>query len=355
MSQKFSAALCSLALVAGLTAAAGPAEAAAPSKVSTEVVATASAKRSSATAIRIGSFNVRTARATSDKRNWLRRAPAVARQIRAKNPGVLAIQELGPGRADGRKGTTAGHVRQTNSLLRSLRKAGAGKYRLVRTTGYVKPGTKHGTQGTRILYDSSRYRLAKKCPQKTGKRHYSRSCSLDLPLLRGDSEKKRRSAAYALLQNRRTGKKFWIASVHLDERHSKNLRREKRYNALRGRQMAAVHHRLAKLNKGHRREVIVAGDVNSWATNRAGNAPHTYLVRRGFRDTAAAPRRVKVRYATINHFSRVLRPSRRSFGVRLDVILVRGLKKARRYENVMKVVDSSRPSDHNMIISDLVL
>jgi exonuclease III len=318
------------------------------------VMPKAAAPKPSGTAIRIGSFNVRTARATSDKRNWLRRAPAVARQIKAKNPGVLAVQELGPGRADGRKGKTTGHTRQTVSLLKNLRKVGAGKYRLVRTTPYVKPGTTHNTQGTRILYDSTRYRVVSRCPEKTGRHSYSTSCSLNLPLLHGDSAKKRRSAAYAAFQNKRTGKRFWFASVHLDDRHSRSLAKEKRYNTLRGRQIKAVYSRIAKLNK-HHRQVVVAGDINSWQNNRAGNAPHDYLVHHGFYDTAGAQKRIKTQYTTINHFRRVLHPANQGYGVRIDVIMVRGAKGARRFENVMKVVDSARPSDHNMIIADLVL
>lgn len=318
------------------------------------VMPKAAAPKSSGTSIRLGSFNVRTARATSDKRSWLRRAPDVARQIKAKNPGVLAVQELGPGRADGKKGTTTGHTRQTVSLLDNLKKVGASKYRLVRTTPYVKPGTTHNTQGTRILYDSTRYRLISPCPEKTGKHSYSTSCSLDLPLLAGDSAKKRRSAAYAAFENKRTGKRFWFASVHLDDRHSKSLAKEKTYNALRGRQIKAVYSRIAKLNKKHR-QVVVAGDINSWQNNKAGNAPHDYLVKHGFYDTAAAQKRIKTQYTTINHFDRVLYPANQGYGVRIDVIMVRGAKGAKRFENVMKVVDSARPSDHNMIIADLVL
>ncbi|WP_375432120.1 hypothetical protein [uncultured Friedmanniella sp.] len=318
------------------------------------VMPKAAATTASGTSVRLASFNVRTARATSDKRNWLKRAPDVARQIRDKNPGVVALQELGPGRADGKKGKTNGHTRQTVSLLNNLKKVGAGKYRLVRTTPYVKPGTTHNTQGARILYDSTRYRLAWACPEKTGKKNYSTSCSLNLPLLSSDGESKRRSAAYALLENKRTGKRFWFASVHLDDRHSKSKAKEKQYNALRGRQMKAVYTRLAQVNT-KKRQVVVAGDVNSWQNNRVGNAPHDYLVGQGFYDTAAARTRVRTQYTTINHFDRVLHPASQGYGVRIDVIMVRGLKSAQRFENVMKVVDAKRPSDHNMIISDVVL
>ena len=35
--------------------------------------------------------------------------------------------------------------------------------------------------------------------------------------------------------------------------------------------------------------------------------------------------------------------------------MVKGIKSALRYENVMNRVDSSRPSDHNLVVSDMVL
>lgn len=318
------------------------------------VMPQAAAPKANGTSVRIGSFNVRTARATTDSRNWLHRAPSVARTIKAQNPGVLAVQELGPGRADGKKGVTTGHVRQTVSLLNSLRSAGAGKYRLVRTTPYVKPGTTHGTQGARILYDSSRYRLVNSCAEKTGKKSYSSSCSIELPLRAGDSKSQRRSAAYALLADRRTGKKFWFASVHLDDRHSGNLAKERSLNNLRGAQMRAVNNRLTGLNHG-RYEIVIAGDINSWQNNAAGNAPHDYLVGQGYYDTAAARSLVNVQYPTINHFQRVLKPGSQGYGVRIDVVMVRGAKGAHRFVNVVKPVDGSRPSDHNMIVSDTVL
>ena len=162
----------------------------------------------------------------------------------------LAIQELGPGRADGSKGTTTGHLRQTTSLERSLKSViGDGRYQLVRTTPYVKPGTNHGTQGTRILYDTRKFKLLSNCPEKTGSKNYNPSCSMNMPLRSSDSESLRRSAAYAKFADRKTGKRFWIVSVHLDDRHSGSLSTEKSYNALRGKQARAVYLKVNGLAK----------------------------------------------------------------------------------------------------------
>jgi endonuclease/exonuclease/phosphatase family metal-dependent hydrolase len=319
------------------------------SKLRKREVFTVSEKETSLT-LRVGTFNVRTARA-NDGRSWLQRANDVAREIASRNPGVLAVQELGPGRADGSTGTTTGHLRQTVSLERSLKSViGDSRYQLVRTTPYVKPGTNHGTQGTRILYDTRKFKLLSNCPEKTGSKNYNSSCSMNLPLRSSDSESLRRSAAYAKFADRKTGKRFWVVSVHLDDRHSSSLSTEKSYNALRGAQARAVYLKVNGLRKANEK-IIYAGDFNSWATNRAGDAPREYLIRQGFHDTAAAANtRINIKYPTVNHFKTTL-PAK---PIRLDVVMIKGSKRVLRYENVMKRVDSSRPSDHNLVISDVV-
>jgi endonuclease/exonuclease/phosphatase family metal-dependent hydrolase len=307
-------------------------------------------EQASSLGLRVGTFNVRTARANDD-RSWLQRASDVAREIASRSPGILAIQELGPGRADGTKGTTTGHLRQTTSLERSLRSVvGDSRYQLVRTTPYVKPGTDHGTQGTRILYDTRKFKLLSNCPEKTGSSNYNPSCSMNMPLRASDSESLRRSAAYAKFADRKTGKRFWVISVHLDDRHSSSLSTERSYNALRGSQARAVYLKVNGLSKAGE-EIIFAGDFNSWETNRAGDAPHEYLVRQGFYDTVRADTRINIKYPTINHFETTVAAKQ----IRLDYVMIKGSKRVLRYENVMKRVDSTRPSDHNLVVSDVIL
>jgi endonuclease/exonuclease/phosphatase family metal-dependent hydrolase len=306
-------------------------------------------KQPSSLAFRVGTFNVRTSRA-NDGPSWLSRASDVAREIASRNPGVLAVQELGPGRADGSTGTTTGHLRQTTSLVRSLRSVvGDSRYQLVRTTPYVKPGTNHGTQGTRILYDTRKFKLLSNCPEKTGSKNYNPSCSMNMPLRASDSESLRRSAAYAKFADRKTGKRFWVVSVHLDDRHSSSLSTEKSYNALRGRQARAVYLKVNSLRRSGE-EIIYGGDFNSWQTNRAGDAPHEYLVSQGFYDTVRADTRINTKYPTVNHFQTTLAAK----SIRLDYVLIKGSTRVLRYENVMQRVDSSRPSDHNLVVSDVI-
>ena len=174
---------------------------AAPTTVGTTVAAV-----SAGTEVRFATFNVRTSRADiGTSRHWLKRALSVAREIQSRNPGIVSIQELGPGRADGKKISIGTAARQTESLEKALSSVGAGKYKLARTTSYVKPGTAHGTQGTRILYDTVKYKLISKCEEKTGKSNWNASCGMDTPIKSGDGKSATRSAAYAEFEDRSTG------------------------------------------------------------------------------------------------------------------------------------------------------
>jgi len=307
------------------------------------------------TNLRAATFNVRTSRADrGTSRHWLRRALSVAREIKSRNPGVVAIQELGPGRADGKKAKIKGALRQTESLEKALKSVGAGKYQVVRITAYVKPGTTTGTQGGRLLYDTERYRLITKCEETTGKSNYNASCSIRLPILSSDGENRRRHGAYAEFEDKRTGQNFFLISIHLDERHSGSLSKEKGYDELRRAQASAAYRKVKALNN-HGYPVIVAGDINSWHTKRGSHAPHNLLTSQGFKDAVSAKSQIDSRYPTVNHWKRTLKPNGPGRQVGLDVVMVKGASSFKHYENVMKVVDSSRPSDHNLVIADVLI
>jgi endonuclease/exonuclease/phosphatase family metal-dependent hydrolase len=339
--------LTAAALTLGLTAAALPAIS------DLRAVAPTTATAATSTVLRVATFNVRTARAVQDQRSWLTRAPSVAAEILSRRPGVVALQELGPGRADGQLGPLGSSERQTTSLTSALSARGGGRYRLVRTTSYTAPGTVHNTQGTRILYDSSRYALTSGCPETTGNRAYNFSCAFDLPLAAGDSEKQRRAAAYAQFRDLRTGRQFFVASAHLDSRHSASATREAVFNQLRARQASWVVRTVAKANPG-RLPIVFGGDINSWQTDRGRYAPHRALAAAGFRDATSARLRHNFAYPTINHFRTTMKRSKsRQGGVRLDVVMVKGGKGFTRYENKLRRVDASRPSDHNLVVADV--
>ena len=109
-----------------------------------------------------------------------------------------------------------------------------------------------------------------------------------------------------------------------------------------------------QLNTAHL-PVVLAGDLNTWQNNKAGYGAHDALVASGYYDTAAALTQVNVRYTTLNAFARTIPANASGWGARLDVITVKGVTGAARFENVMKVTDTNRPSDHNMVVADIRL
>ncbi len=329
-----------------LLACPGPAAEAAPILIDGTVSAVLKG-----TEIRFATFNVRTSRADiGTSRHWLHRAYSVAQEIKTREPGIVAIQELGPGRADGKRSRIKNSLRQTESLEKALRSVGAGKYQLVRTTAYVAPGTSHSTQGTRILYDTNKYRLVSKCPETTGKKNYNSSCSMDLP---SDAKTNRRSAAYAEFEDRKTGKNFFVVSAHLDDRHSSNPSTEGALDNLRAAQVRAAYNRVSNLAGS--KPILFGGDLNSWKTKAGSNAPFDELTSDGFDDATVAPTRIGAEYPTVNHWQGTLSANGEDRQVALDVVMAKGALSFDTYENVMNVTDANRPSDHNMVISNLVL
>ncbi len=312
------------------------------------------AAKRTGTALRAATFNVRTARATTDKRHWVVRKAAVAAEIKASLADVVAIQEMSPGRQDGRNGSTLKVGRQTTSLLTELKKIGLGHFKLVRTTSYRKSGTKHGSQGARILYNSKRFELLSNCPEKTGKKYYNASCTIQMPIMSNDSETRRRKAAYAAFEDRGTGKRFYFVSAHLDQRHSTSATVERRYNQLRNNQMRTVLTKIEQINSRNR-AVIFGGDINSFQNNFIGDAPHDALVEYGYYDTVAATKRINLAFPTVNHYKTYLPQSTVGMGTRIDVVMVQGAQGAHLYWNKLKDPDSKRPSDHNLVAADIVL
>ncbi len=311
---------------------------------------------SSGTRLRVASFNVRTSYDTSGHA-WLGRVGRVASTIAARHPGVVTLQELGSGRADGNARATGRSTSQATSLVNTLRAQGAGRYELVRETRFVKPGTPEAIQGARILVDTSRYRLVRSCPDSTpGYKGpaYSSSCTIRLPLLSGDPQRLRRHATYAFLADWSTGERFVVVSAHLDQRHSGNAATERRYEALRASQVRAITTRVDRLNTAGL-PVVFGGDINTYQNRLHGYDAHRALMGAGYYDTAAAARQIRVRWTTMNHFARTMPRAAAGWGSRLDVVAVKGFRGALRWQNVMKVNDPDRASDHNMVVVDVRL
>ena len=303
--------------------------------------------------LRVASYNIRSAKYDGDDaRDWAVRASGVATEILNAKPGIVAIQEASPARFSG--------VRQTESLQAALIKAdpSMARYTMTRTTVYNPPGTPHGSQAARILFDSSRYQLLTPCSDTTAVNgatiDYSTSCSFDLPIMAGDAPTWKRSAAYAEFLDLATGKPFLVVSAHLDYRHSKNASTESKLNDLRGLQAATIWANMNLIRKVGE-PVVVAGDFNASQADQGGNAPHDYLVSQGFYDAASAVQQVNLELPSLNHFDKVLQDDPQGYARRVDQILVYGAPGANRFVQVVKQTDKARNSDHNMVYADIAL
>ena len=235
---------------------------------------------------------------------------------------------------------------------------GGGRYKLVRTTRYVVPGSPSAVQGARILYDSSRYRLLSSCPDTTNGVAWSSSCTVRLRLRRVT---RRRYVAVPASPSCRTAppaRQFFVVAAHLDQRHSTSAATDAVYEKLRAGQVADILAQVALSNPSGL-PVVLAGDLNTYQPNVGGYLAHDALVRAGYYDTASALTQVNLRYSTINKMACTQAiPMVGSFpgwGTRIDVVMVKGLRGAVRSENVLQRTDCARPSDHNLVVADVRL
>jgi endonuclease/exonuclease/phosphatase family metal-dependent hydrolase len=303
--------------------------------------------------LRIASYNIRSAKYDgADKRDWAQRAPGVAADILKVNPGIVAIQEASPGRF--------GSMRQTESLQAALIAADPAKarYTITRTTVYNPPGTPHGSQAARIVYDASRYQLLSACTDTTmvggALQDWSNTCSFDLPILPGDAPTWKRSAAYSEFADLATGKPFLVVSAHLDYRHSNNKATESKLNDLRRLQAATIWANLNLIRKVGE-PIVVAGDFNASQADKGGNGPHDYLVEQGFYDAAGAVQQANLELPSLNHFDKVLKDDPQGYARRVDQILVYGAPGSNMFKQVVEQKNPARNSDHNMVYADVVL
>jgi len=292
----------------------------------------------------IGTFNLASNKADGG-RDFEARVGAVADLVVAKRLGIVGLQELSPGK----KGE-----RTTDLLESTLRSRAPNQgYRLVRSTPYVKPGTANvGSQGARILYDSTRYELmlnASPCADTSQDGDYSGSCVIEMDPAPG--EVVGRMAAYAQFLDTRTKARFWFVSLHLTPDGSM---RPAEGDRLRARQVRTVLAKIDALNT-EGLPVIVTGDLNSWHTRAGGNVAQDAFLDAGFLDTFATAKTVNEDYSTLNNWATTMRQYPQGYGVRLDYVLVRGGVGATQWENVMKVTDSARPSDHNLVVTEVLM
>jgi len=305
--------------------------------------------------VRVATYNVASATVTAPGtgvgRPWLNRVAKVARSINDSGAGVVGLQELGPGNElDGHLSLKVDPVRQTQSLVDRLNKdLDRSPWRLVRTGPYTAAGVPQGTQGARILYDSTRYELLTDCDDDVPA---STSCTIETPILAGETTKtNERRAAYAELRDKATGTRFFVASVHLDQRRSASAAVQRQYDLLRKKQAKKVVRYLARINTANR-VVVLTGDLNGWQNDVvSGNPAHDALLEAGYYDASATKKRQGDNLLTSTSWRTSIPTT--PLASRLDYIMVRGVKGSLSYVNTMVAHDPARGSDHALVLSDL--
>lgn len=256
---------------------------------------------------------------------WSGRRKAVAANILAQRPDVVMLQEAVPPKVsvDGTK------IPQYTDILNLL----GSKYNYV-TTEY--------SSGTRLAYDSTRFKVLAKDTKKLSK-----------------LGTQRRYAVWAILQDKVSGKKFFALTTHLEPGG-----RSSKYNKARVKQAKQILALVSAESKGL--PVVVAGDMNSSRANNPngpyltftggglvdpiGNASDTYIsTSRG-----TAEHRIDLEYNSFNGWARTAKRASYPVGTRVDYFVVsKGLRVAEQ-RTVVNLDTNGQfigtiPSDHNLI------
>lgn len=232
---------------------------------------------------------------------WAKRSKIHLQKIKEQNPGVLLLQE----------GWNSGGSQ--NGFYESLTKMGYGYDRTVEknaATGY----------SNRVLYKTSLYKKVKS----------------GLFKIDGD----RRSAVWALLKSKKTGKQFYVVSTH----PSPYVSLKKRI-----RSVETINTTMNKINR-KKLSIIIGGDMNSSPNEATFNTHNTYI-KRGWVDAGSAVKTKNLEYGTYMGYKKtVIDPT---YG-RIDYLYSKNTGGWSYYENVLKLkkgkIADTHGSDHNMII-----
>jgi endonuclease/exonuclease/phosphatase family metal-dependent hydrolase len=332
-----------------------------PYSTKVKATTTAAAATSGSAGLRVGSYNVRCANCTSDRpyeRPWSERRGAVAAAIKAERLDVLGLQEASQAwlkDGDGDKVDLSQFEDLRNALGGSWRLANANRNNCVRAKSPTKCAKKDqgASQGTKIVYDASRVVLL-------------RQGSKALP---SAARSNPRFVAWAEFRQRSTGKRFFFADAHLENK-AKN-------NALRVKEAKALADEVKKRNTG-RLPTLIVGDMNSHKNTKPSNGVYDVLVsQRGYVDplgntwhskdkagqrakTQTVEKRVGTWLSSWNDFQRTAKGDRdRLNGTYLDYIFTSRMR-VTEWKTVADITSDGTfrkppPSDHNLVRATVLL
>lgn len=339
--------------------------------------------------LRVASYNIhchtcspRTADPSADEQPWTVRRAYVAATIKDSDLDVVALQEAQQSWLDD---SPKGGISQFEDLVRLL----GSRWELTNPNrnNCVKSTTptdcvyanKGASNGTKIIYNKDRVRL-----EEQG--------STLLPATAPDNpdwtdpDPYPRWLAWAVLQQRSTGKRFLFGAIHLEPRNDAsdenpypgtsffgNIRRAQAQGALT---------RLNEMNSANL-PIVLAGDIASSRAEPGGNLPYPVFTGGGLVDplggtstraatNAPAQTRINIAFNSVNKYERLARryaPAGEPYiasknssynGAYNDYIFVSSAVRVSEFEQVVNVDAAGNfvdviPSDHNLIRATLWL
>ncbi|MDR1768038.1 MAG: endonuclease/exonuclease/phosphatase family protein [Propionibacteriaceae bacterium] len=323
---------------------------------------TAKLKTRPLTDLRVGSYNVNCATCTStspDFNPWATRRTLVAANILAADLDVIGVQEATQGQlvVDGKKSGVSQYEDLVNLLGSPWKVSVKARYNCVRSTTPTDwdscvPKDRGASGGARILYRSDRLTKIAAGSKK---------------LSEASPELTDRFLAWAVFEQKSTGKRFFFATTHLEP--LKDTGKSRKYYNTRVKQAKEIVAEIKAKNTDNL-PVVMTGDLNSYNWSVPDNGPYKVLIGDGFADplgnsargqaiSPTAKVRLNANFDSFNNYERVARQRVTDNGVYLDYILTKQAT-VLEWQTVVKVDQSGKftgviPSDHNLVRATLKL
>ena len=306
----------------------------------------------------VASYNIRCSNCYTGQnleRPWSERRGVVVAAILKQKPDVIGIQEASQGWL-----VSGGHKIDLSQFedLRSRLRSGGTPYEITnpyrnncvnsKTPNSCRYQDRGASKGTRIFFNTDTTKLVSQGSKK-------------LPGCSGCNE---RYVAWAVLEQKSTGQKFFFAETQLQYGSS--------YYNLRKAQMEAMMSEV-DLRRTSNMPAFVVGDFNSTRYQKPSNAPYDEVISHGFIDPlghtymspkisskATAEKRIRANYNSLNSFLRTV-PSfaLNENGSNMDYILTTRMRTLV-WETVLNLDSNGKlagviPSDHQMIVAKVLL
>lgn len=304
--------------------------------------------------LRVGSYNIKCANCYAGAANegtWYERRDSVVKTVLAQNLDVVGFQEAGQAWLKDSSGKSVNQS-QFEDLVKRLgspyKLTNPARNNCVKSTTPSKCVYKDqgASQGTKIVYDSSALTLIDEGSTRLSE------------LKASDND---RYVAWAILEQKSSGKRFFFADTHLE--HAVDAAGT--YYALRIKQTQEVAAVVKKQNQGL--PTFIVGDFNSSKWTSPSNGPYDVLTAAGYfdplgntqRSTTSAPeaiveKRIRTNFSSFNGF-RLLAPATSNLnGTYIDYIWTSKGIGVPEWETSVNV-DShgyfvgTIPSDHNLL------